>query len=73
MIITRISQGGKEMPKYDFICPDGHTKEVNCKVSEYDSEQYCEEKFECVCGAQEQCYCDNSMDRVYSTFGIVMH
>ena len=59
------------MPRYDFICPNGHTKEVNCKISEYDSEQYCDEPgFKT--HDDSPASCDQPMDRVYSTFGIIM-
>lgn len=62
------------MPKYDFICPEGHTKEVTCKVSEYDPEQRCDEPAE----DTDFMYghpiyrCDQLMERVYTTFGIVI-
>ena len=58
------------MPKYDFICPEGHTKEVTCKVSEYDSEQDCTEIVYCTDETAD--YCDKPMDRVYTTFGVVI-
>ncbi len=56
------------MPKYDFICPEGHTKEVPRKVLEYNPRQYCREVLEFEETLRVRYYpCNQLMKRVYTT------